>query len=421
MGEIMTYKHIVFDIDGTLIDTEYAILHSLQKTLEVTLNKKIEISKLTFALGIPGENALGKLGIDNISATLELWNENMNEFSDKINIFSGIDDVLKALTSSGYKLGIVTSKTKDEFIQDFYKLEINNYFDIVVCADDTEKHKPFPDPLIKYMELSRVEKHEILYIGDTEYDMNCARLSKIDFALAGWGVHTNKHIQATYYLKEPTDIFTILFSKRNKKNLSDWLKWAMELQFIGQVGLTYSKDNFDIERFQRIREISAEILSNYTDYGVEKINDIFCNETGFQTPKIDTRAAIFNNDKILLVKELDGKWSLPGGWVDVNQSIYSNIIKEVKEEAGLNVIPKKIIAAQDRNKHNYPVYAYGICKVFILCENNGGKFETNIETIESEYFSMDNLPDLALEKNTVEQIKMCFASNNSDKWEALFD
>ena len=155
MGEIMTYKHIVFDIDGTLIDTEYAILHSLQKTLEVTLNKKIEISKLTFALGIPGENALEKLGVDNISATLELWIENMNEFSDRINIFSGIDDVLKALTSSGYKLGIVTSKTKDEFIQDFYKLEINNYFDIVVCADDTEKHKPFPDPLIKYMELSR--------------------------------------------------------------------------------------------------------------------------------------------------------------------------------------------------------------------------------------------------------------------------
>ena len=106
MGEIMTYKHIVFDIDGTLIDTEYAILHSLQKTLEVTLNKKIEISKLTFALGIPGENALEKLGVDNISATLELWIENMNEFSDRINIFSGIDDVLKALTSSGYKLGI---------------------------------------------------------------------------------------------------------------------------------------------------------------------------------------------------------------------------------------------------------------------------------------------------------------------------
>ena len=417
----MTYKHIVFDIDGTLIDTEYAILHSLQKTLESTLNKKMDISELIFALGIPGENALQKLGADNVSSVLELWDENMNDFRDTISIFSEIEVVLKSLSSSGYKLGIVTSKTKDEFIQDFAKLEINNYFDIVVCADDTEKHKPFPDPLIKYMELSRAEKNEIIYIGDTEYDMNCARLAQVDFALAVWGAHTSKHIQATYYLEKPTDLFTILFSNKNKKDISEWLKWAMELQFIGQVGVTYSKDNFDIERFQRIREISAEILSNYTDYSVEKVKDIFCNETGFQTPKLDTRAAIFDKDRILLVKELDGRWALPGGWVDVNESIYSNTIKEVKEEAGLNVVPIKIIAVQDRNKHNYPVYAYGVCKVFILCENKGGEFKANIETTECKYFSIDNLPKLALEKNSVEQIKMCFASNNTEKWETLFD
>ena len=91
----------------------------------------------------------------------------MNEFRDKINIFPDIEVVLKSLLSSGYKLGIVTSKTKDEFIQDFEKLEINTYFDIVVCADDTEKHKPFPDPLIKYMELSKVEKNHNLYVYNT--------------------------------------------------------------------------------------------------------------------------------------------------------------------------------------------------------------------------------------------------------------
>ena len=92
----MTYKHIVFDIDGTLIDTEYAILHSLQKTLELTINKKISISKLTFALGITGENALQKLGVDNISSALELWDDKMNDFRDEINIFSDIDVVLKS-------------------------------------------------------------------------------------------------------------------------------------------------------------------------------------------------------------------------------------------------------------------------------------------------------------------------------------
>ncbi len=124
---------------------------------------------------------------------------------------------------------------------------------------------------------------------------------------------------------------------------------------------------------------------------------------------------------IFFVKEVDGRWSLPGGWVDVNESVYSNTIKEVKEEAGLNVIPIKIIAVQDRNKHNYPVYAYGVCKVFVLCESKGGNFKENIETIDCKYFSIDNLPNLALEKNTVDQIKMCFASNYTEKWEALFD
>ncbi len=416
----MKYKHIVFDIDGTLIDTEYAILHSLQKTLEKTLNKRIDIYNLRFALGIPGESTLEKLGVDNISLTLKLWNANMKEFKDKINVFKDIDLVLKALKSAGYKLGIVTSKTKEEFINDFSCFEINTYFDIVVCADDTKRRKPFPDPLIKYMELAKVEKHEVIYIGDTQYDMNCAYSSQVDFALAAWGAN-DKSIKANYYLNKPTDLLAVLFSNNNKVDFPKWLSWAMELQFIGQVGLEYSKDSFDRERFQRIRELSAEILSNYTDYSIEKINDIFCNETGFQTPKMDTRAAIFSDDKILLVKEVDGRWSLPGGWVDVNESVYSNTIKEVKEEAGLNVIPIKIIAVQDRNKHNYPVYAYGVCKVFVLCESKGGNFKENIETIDCKYFSIDNLPNLALEKNTVDQIKMCFASNYTEKWEALFD
>lgn len=93
-----------------------------------------------------------------------------------------------------------------------------------------------------------------------------------------------------------------------------------------------------------------------------------------------------------MVKELNGKWSLPGGWVDVNESIKSNIIKEVKEEVGLNVKAVRLIALQDRNKHNKPVYAYGICKVFVLCEKMGGCFLKNIETTESKFYALDELP-----------------------------
>ena len=207
----------------------------------------------------------------------------------------------------------------------------------------------------------------------------------------------------------------------NKNQQPEWLEWAKELQFIAQAGLTYSKDAFDIERFERIREISAEIVSRQTGLPLEKVKDLFCNEEGFQTPKLDTRAAIFKDSRILLVKEKNGTWSLPGGWVDVNQTIKSNTIKEVKEEAGLDVEVTRIIAVQDRNLHNLPPYAYNVCKVFVLCEAKGGYFQPNIETIESGYFSLDEIPPLAEEKNNKEQIEMCFAAYRNKDWEVQFD
>jgi ADP-ribose pyrophosphatase YjhB (NUDIX family) len=199
------------------------------------------------------------------------------------------------------------------------------------------------------------------------------------------------------------------------------LEWAVELQSISQGALYYCKDKFDIERFERIREISAEMISLKSDIPLDKVKSLFCNEIGYQTPKLDTRAAIFNDNKILLVQESNGTWSLPGGWVDVDLSVKENTIKEVKEEAGLNVTADMIIAVQDREKHNLPVYAYKVCKFFVLCSLIDGEFEKNIETIKSDYFSLDNLPLLATEKNNEEQIKMYFEAYQSTNWKTLFD
>ena len=200
-----------------------------------------------------------------------------------------------------------------------------------------------------------------------------------------------------------------------------WLAWAVELQSLAQAGLTYGKDGFDLERYARIREISAEILAHMTQLPVEKVTGLFCNETGYQTPKLDTRAAVFQDGKILLVQENDGLWSLPGGWSDVNITVGENIVKEVKEEAGLDVIPRRIIAVQDRAKHNLPVYAYGVCKIFVQCDAAGGQFTPNLETTEARYFPPDQLPPLAEEKNTPAQIALCFEAYRSDTWAAQFD
>lgn len=200
-----------------------------------------------------------------------------------------------------------------------------------------------------------------------------------------------------------------------------WLQWAVELQSLAQAGLEYGKDCFDKERYTRIREISAEMISYQAEIPLDKVKNLFCSETGYQTPKLDTRAAIFQDDKILLVREKNGKWSLPGGWVDVNVSVLENTIKEVKEEAGLDVQADLLIAVQDREKHNLPIYAYKICKIFVLCTLQGGHFEPNNETTETEYFGMEELPELAEDKNNEEQIKMCFEAYHSKHWKTLFD
>ena len=155
-----------------------------------------------------------------------------------------------------------------------------------------------------------------------------------------------------------------------------WLDWCVRLQALAQAGLHYGKDAFDLERYQEIRNIAAEMMSEGTGLPVEKVQSLFCNDSGYQTPKIDTRAAIFEDGKILLVHEAAGKSA---------------------------------------------VYAYKICKIFVECEVLGGAFQPNSETSETRYFSLDELPPLAEEKNTREQIEMCFRAMQTETWETLID
>ena len=204
--------------------------------------------------------------------------------------------------------------------------------------------------------------------------------------------------------------------------MEKWLKLAIEVQSIAQAGLTYTESVYDKERYERLCEISAEMIAENSNLPVEKVKDLFCNETGYQTPKMDTRGAIFKDDKILLVHENNNTWSLPGGWQDVLESVKSNTEKEVREEAGLNVKATKVIALHDRNKHNPPPYPYGVCKIFVLCELIDGEFKENSETTETKYFSLDELPEnLAIEKNTKAQIEMCFKAYKDPDWKCEFD
>ena len=201
-----------------------------------------------------------------------------------------------------------------------------------------------------------------------------------------------------------------------------WIDFAIRIQSIAQAGLQYGKDKYDKERYEELRKISAEMISARTDIPIDKVYNLFCNETGYQTPKVDTRAAVFVEGKILLVHENNGTWALPGGWCEVDQSVASNTIKEVKEETGLNVSAEKLIAVQDWRKHNVTNYAYGVVKIFVLCKYKNGEFERNIETTEIGFFEKEEIPEnLAVEKCTKEQILMCFETLENPAAPTIFD
>ena len=202
-----------------------------------------------------------------------------------------------------------------------------------------------------------------------------------------------------------------------------WKQWAQELQFLAQCSLAYSKDKFDRERSERVREIACEMLSFKDDLPMDKIKMDFAGEIGYQTPKVETRAAVIKDNKILLVKEqFDGKWALPGGYQDVNMSIRENVIKESSEEAGAVVNPIKVVAVLDYNRHHHVNFPYGMVKIFVLCEYITHTFNENTETLGAEFFSLDELPELSITRTTKKQLDMCFECyKNPENWDTIFD
>ncbi len=202
---------------------------------------------------------------------------------------------------------------------------------------------------------------------------------------------------------------------------SKWLEWAQQILSIAQAGLEYSKGPFDLERYEKLRKLSAEIVATYATIDVEKAETLFASDKGYQTPKVDVRAVVQNEGKLLLVKEHDDRWALPGGWAEPNLSLRENVVKEALEEAGMNVRPRRVVAILDRNRYAGDLYPYSVYKVFVECDLLGGEFKQNLETRAAEFFSEDEIPELSRTRNTIEQIRMCFRHIRSEHEAVEFD
>jgi ADP-ribose pyrophosphatase YjhB (NUDIX family) len=206
------------------------------------------------------------------------------------------------------------------------------------------------------------------------------------------------------------------------KEEPSWLAIGRELRAIGQIGLTFSRDPFDRQRFERIQELAACLIAGGSGESRDSLVEFFRGHAGYATPKVDVRAAAFLHGRILLVREIsDGFWTLPGGWADVNQSPAECVVRELKEESGFEARAVKLAAVYDYRKRNRPHHLDSIYKLFFVCELTGGNAQGSIETSEASFFARDALPDLSIGRTTPAQIERMFQHRENPELPADFD
>ncbi len=208
----MKYKHIIFDLDGTLIDTESAVLISLREALKEICNKDYSQEELDFVLGIPGEIALQKLKINNIGLAKSVWQDKFKSHYSKVRLFPFIEEIIDKIKEKGIKVGIITSKTREEYNEDFLPFGLGDKINISLCIDEYIVPKPSSEGMALYLKKSELKPHEALYIGDTIYDYQCANGAGVDFGLAVWGCKRFDGIQANHFFNTPEEIINYSLS-----------------------------------------------------------------------------------------------------------------------------------------------------------------------------------------------------------------
>jgi ADP-ribose pyrophosphatase YjhB (NUDIX family) len=190
-----------------------------------------------------------------------------------------------------------------------------------------------------------------------------------------------------------------------------WLIWARELQAIAQTGLTFATSTFDRERYTAIRSLAASMMATHSDADFARVEGLFAEQTGYATPKVDVRGAVIEEARILLVREVadSGRWTIPGGWADVNQSPSESVIRELQEESGLAIRVRKLAGVYDRTRQGHPPHPFHVYRLFFLCDIVGGVPKAGLETSEVAFFGENEIPkELSLERTLPHQIRRMF-------------
>ena len=195
------------------------------------------------------------------------------------------------------------------------------------------------------------------------------------------------------------------------------------LKSIADLGLLYHNNEFDKERYEELREISLRLLSTFSSNSIEELNELLPVANDYPTAKVDIRGLVLDADnKILLVKEsTDSRWSLPGGWADVGYSPKETIIKEIKEETGLNAEVMQLLAVFDKNKHDHPPEPHYVFKMVFYCEALSTTLQKGFDVVDIGYFSINNLPELSTNRILKTQLELVYNKVMQSNFEPHID
>jgi ADP-ribose pyrophosphatase YjhB (NUDIX family) len=201
----------------------------------------------------------------------------------------------------------------------------------------------------------------------------------------------------------------------------NWMDWAREIFSLSQAGLTYSENPYDIERYKRLQEITAEMIASQSDMKKESALESFSMQAGYITPKIDVRGAVIRDGRILLVQErADGRWAMPGGWADIGNAPASVAEREVWDESGFRVQAEKVVAVLDANRIE-PMEFYHAYKIIFLCKILEGEPRTSHETLAVNFFDPGKLPLLSLFRTNEAMLREVFAHLQDPLRRTMFD
>ncbi len=202
-----------------------------------------------------------------------------------------------------------------------------------------------------------------------------------------------------------------------------WLTWSQKIQALAQSGLQYTQNPFDAQRYRELSQIASEMMAVQTDTDAGEMERIFADQEGYATPKLDVRGVVFQGDRLLFVRELmdDGAWTLPGGWIDINEPPSLAVERELREEAGVIVKARKLLMVYDRNLHGHPDYIFHAYKLFILCDLIAEATPDPMETSEPTFFAEKDIHGLSTSRVTMEEIKRIFEHHRQPDLPTDFD